>query len=146
MTRRISWLGRGMAAAILLGVAAPAAADCTASTQAVSFGSYNTLSSAALDGVGNVHVNCVGEVLFTVTLSAGNGTIQNRLMLNGTEQLGYNLYTDSARLFIWGDGVNGSSVSFTGSSADLAVYGRIPGLQNVRAGSYTDTVVVTVTF
>ncbi len=146
MTRRVSWLGRSLAAGIFLGVAAPAAASCTATAQAVSFGAYSTLSSAALDGVGNVNVNCSPEFVFTVKLSAGNNTIDNRLMLNGTEQLGYNLYTDSARLFVWGDGVNGNSVTGTGTTVDLPVYGRVPALQNVRAGTYTDTVVVTVTF
>lgn len=146
MTRRISWLGRTVAAGMLLAVAAPAAASCTATAQAVSFGAYSTMSSAALDGVGNVHVNCSAELLFTVKLSAGNGTVDNRLMLSGTDQLGYNLYTDTARLLVWGDGVNGNSVTGTGTSVDLPVYGRIRALQNVRVGTYTDTVVVTVTF
>ncbi len=146
MTRRNSWFGRCVAAGTLLSIAAPAAADCTASTQAVSFGAYDTLSNAALDGVGNVHVNCAAALPFTVKLGPGNGMIDARHMLNGTEQLGYNLYTDATRLFVWGDGLTGSSVTSTGTSVDLPVYGRIPALQNVRVGTYIDTLVVTVTF
>ncbi len=146
MTRRISWLGHCVAAGILLTVAAPAAPACTASTQAVSFGAYNTLSSAALDGVGTVSVSCDVSTSFSAALSAGSGTIDQRLMASGASQLGYNLYTDSARLFVWGDGVSRSTVSATGTAVDLTVYGRIPAQQNVTAGTYTDTVVVTVTY
>ena len=146
MSWRMAWLGRGVAAFALLSAAAPAAAACSASTQAVSFGAYSPLSSTALDGVGTIGVTCDSALAFTIKLSAGNGTVDQRQMVSGASQLGYNLYVDAARLIIWGDGVNGSTMSATGPNADLTVYGRIPALQNVVAGAYADTIVVTVTY
>jgi spore coat protein U-like protein len=61
--------------------------------------------------------------------------------------LTYNLYTDASRLISWGDGSGGSStVSMTGAAADIPVYGRMAARQNVPAGAYADTIVVTITY
>ena len=48
---------------------------------------------------------------------------------------------------VWG-GTAASDVPHTGTGTEtsLTVYGRIPAGQNVPAGSYSDTVVATVTF
>ncbi len=121
-----------------------AAAACDVSPQAVSFGNYDPIGSSALDGVGNVNVNCDVQTSFTVTLGAGNGTVQDRRLNSGAAHLAYNLYKEASRVIIWGDGAGG--VSSSGTNVDLAVYGRIPGAQNVPANIYADSVTVTVTF
>jgi spore coat protein U-like protein len=84
------------------------------------------------------------EASFTVSLSSGNGTIADRRMIGGAAQLSYNLYKDSSRVVIWGDGAGG--VSSIGTNVDLPVYGRIPASQNVPANVYLDAITVTVTF
>lgn len=139
---------RAAAAGLMLGLAAPAAAvTCSVSPQGVSFGSYDTLSSTALDGTGNINVSCDASASFSVSLSTGNsGTFDARHLTAGTDILTYNLYTDAARTIIWGDGVAASNVSATGTSVDLPVYGRIPARQNVPANAYTDTITVTVSY
>lgn len=146
MTGGIPWLGRSLAASILLGLATTAAAACTASSQAVSFGAYDTRSLEPLDGVGTVSVNCDTSTSFTVALSSGSGTAERRQMTSGASQLDYNFYTDATRTVIWGDGVSGTTVSATGTAVDLTVYGRIPPQQNVTAGAYSDRVVVTISY
>lgn len=136
-------------AAGLMGVlAAPAAAaTCSINPQGVSFGSYDTLSSAALDGVGNINVSCDASVSFTVSIGTGNsGTFDPRRLTAGTDYLSYNLYTDATRTIVWGDGVAASNVSATGTNVDLPVYGRIPALQNVPANAYGDTITVTIEY
>ena len=40
----------------------------------------------------------------------------------------------------------GLAYTGTGASQDLTVYGTLPGGQNVPVGSYSDTVVATITF
>lgn len=147
MTAAVAWGARAAAAGVMLAAAAPATAACSVSPQGVSFGSYDTLSSTALDGAGNINVTCDLSASFTVSLSTGgSGTFDPRRMAAGTDYLNYNLYTDAARLLIWGDGTTAGNVSSTGTNVDLPVYGRIPALQNVPANSYTDSITVTVSY
>lgn len=138
--------GLGLLTALLTVVAAaPAsAATCNVSPVSVLFGAYDALNPSSLDGVGSVAVNCDSEVAYTISLSAGSGTFDERKMNSGGGQLTYNLYTDSSRTQVWGDGASGISAS--GTDLNHPVYGRIPARQNVPAGAYADTVMVTVTY
>jgi spore coat protein U-like protein len=70
-------------------------------------------------------------------------------MKSGTRTLGYQLYLDTGRSTVWGDGTASSSTSAgtgTGSTQTLTLYGRLPSLANVVPGAYTDTVTVTVSY
>lgn len=146
-SRRTARLGFATLLAASAAAAPVSAATCNVSPQGVSFGGYDTLSSSALDGVGNIAVSCDASASFTVSLSAGNGTYSGRAMSSGAEALSYNLYTDASRLIVWGDGSGSTgTVSTTAAAAEIPVYGRIPARQNVPAGSYADTIVVTVTY
>jgi spore coat protein U-like protein len=131
------------------------AGSCSiSSVSGVSFGSYDVFDSMPRDSTGSVTVLCsgLGSGLISIELSSGNGaTAANRYMLNGSTTLDYNLYVDSSHMSIWGDGLNGTVVQGPLSIADLVpttwtVYGRIPAQQNVPAGSYTDSITVTVQF
>jgi spore coat protein U-like protein len=65
----------------------------------------------------------------------------------GDFSLDYNLYRDSARTEIWGDGTGSTFIRGgvgTGVPAQFNLYGRIPGRQNVKADIYNDSVIVTV--
>jgi spore coat protein U-like protein len=129
------------------GCALPAWADCTVSTSGVVFGAYDTLSPLALDGAGTISVSCNPAAPYSIALSPGGGSYALRRMVSGSDQLEYNLFTDSTRTMVWGDGSGGTTaVSGNADSASHTVYGRIPGGQNVRAGSYSDSLVVTLTF
>jgi outer membrane usher protein FimD/PapC len=63
----------------------------------------------------------------------------------------YDLYRDAARTTIWGDGT-GSTATYTqlsvpnNTAQNLTIYGRISAAQDVRAGTYTDSVTVTIDF
>lgn len=141
-------LGARLAAGFLmLAVPVAAGAACSVTPQSVSFGSYDPLGASALDGVGSINVSCDAVTMMTVSLSSGAGTFADRRMNGGATQLSYNLYTDTSRVTVWGDGVGGgSTVSANSSNVDLTVYGRIPASQNVPANVYTDTITVTVTY
>ncbi|MBC7700637.1 spore coat U domain-containing protein, partial [Aquabacterium sp.] len=126
----------------------------------VGFGAYNPASGTANDATGAALVTCTNGSTYTVSLDAevnagGASVFSNRRMRIGatTDYLGYQLYLDSGRTTIWGDGANSSSVSPTtgtftgnGSQQSYTVYGRITTGNYVTAGSYTDTVTVTVTY
>lgn len=131
--------------------------SCTVSATPVSFGSYNPIGTADLDGTGEVTVDCTLLAAlagsYTVDLSTGtSGTYAMRTMKNGASDLQYNLYTDATYTQIWGNNTGGSSRVTRAFSGLLSfqlhntVYGRIFGSQNVPAGTYSDTIVVTVTY
>ena len=122
---------------------------CAINIIGVNFGSYDVFNNTASDSTGNIDVKCPNGVVYTIGLSAGNGTYEQRGMISGTHTLNYNLYTAANREFVWEDAttsgatVSGSSI---GASVNHVVYGRIPPRQNVRAGSYSDTVNLIINF
>jgi spore coat protein U-like protein len=67
---------------------------------------------------------------------------------SGSNFINYALYRDSARTANWGNTVGTDTVSGTGTGANqsLTVYGRVPAQTTPVAGTYTDTIVVTVTY
>jgi spore coat protein U-like protein len=60
----------------------------------------------------------------------------------------YGLYRDAARSLAWGatTGVNTASGTGTGTTQTLTVYGRVAPQTTPKAGTYTDTIVATVTY
>ena len=122
---------------------------CTFNVTGVNFGSYDVFSNSALDSTGNIDVNCPIGVGYSMALTTGGGTHAQRVMNSGGHSLNYNLYTAANRAVVWGDATNGTvTVNGTGIGVNVnhAVYGRIPARQNVRAGSYSDIVIVELTF
>ena len=140
-----------------LDVTATVNASCTISTVALGFGVYDpivTHAAAALDGTGTVTVTCTNGSAVNITLGQGDNAnagstdaVPLRRMLSGANLLSYYLYSDAARLTVWGNtDPTGLDDVGTGVASNLTVYGRIPAAQNVPVGAYADTVVATVTF
>ncbi len=143
------------AASALLLAASPAQAECTITATGVAFGTYNPTSATPLDGTGSVRLDCRHNDNPGVTVATGgSGSYASRRMANGSSMLQYNLFSDASRVSILGNGTGGtvSMVLPLIQSIGLRriyqapVYGRIPPRQNVRAGTYTDTLFVTVSF
>lgn len=129
------------------GAASAAAATCAVSSPGVAFDGYDPLSSAPTDGVGNIAVSCDGVASYTIALGQGTGNFSARTMSNGNSALQYNLYTSPLRSTVWGDGSgNTGMVSDTATGGNYAVYGRIDERQNVTAGTYGDTLTITITY
>ena len=142
-----------------LGVSATVGSSCAVTTSAVAFGVYNPAAGTSTDASGGVSVTCSTGTTYTVSLDAGGspstaGNVSTRRLTAGASKfLAYQLYLDSGYATVWGDGSNGSSVnpassSFTadGTAQARTVYGRITPGHYVPAGTYTDTVVATVTY
>src|SRR5205085_11704978 len=69
----------------------------------------------------------------------------------GAARLNYNMYTTPSYTIVWGDGTSGTSVENYNANQNqnqisFTDYGRVPASQFVTAGSYTDTITVTVTY
>jgi spore coat protein U-like protein len=151
----VSRVSRVVVAALALALfgAAPADADqCTVSTTSVSFGSYNVFATAPTDSTGSVSYHCTGNASVWIALSRGqSSSFGDRTLTDGADELQYNLFRDAARASVWGDGSSGTQVAFDSAApkntnVTLTIYGRIPAEQDVRAGTYTDTVSVIINF
>jgi spore coat protein U-like protein len=141
-----------------LSASASVTANCTISTSALSFGAYDPVSgqaSSPLDGTGSVTTTCTTGSSPVITLGQGGNADTGstdaaplrRLKDAGTNYLSYSLYQDAGHATVWGN-TAGTGVSPTadGTAQATTIYGRVVGGQNVPAGSYSDTVVATVTF
>jgi spore coat protein U-like protein len=154
----LTWL----AALLAAGPAAAATTCMLNSGGGMAFGNYDVISATPTDSVAFVTALCTRNgggrnVTVTVQLSQGsNGTsVSTRRMRNlgpAGGFLNYNLFSDVARSAVWGFTPGVDTVSQTLSirnrgsrTATFTIYGRIPALQDVAVGSYTDTVTVTVT-
>jgi spore coat protein U-like protein len=148
----------------LLGALMPAASQaalesCSVSATSVAFGAYDPLNASPAISAGTVSVTCTVSLialLWTVDIklsAGGSGSFATRRMTSGASQLDYNLYLNSARTTIWGDGTGGSSyaspltpLAVGTTTQNFPVYGRIPAGQDRSAGAYTDTIVVTIEY
>lgn len=147
---------RAIAALLLLAAPAAPAAACTITATGVAFGAYNPQATGHDNSTGTIQLACAPSVTAPiVALSAGgSGTFSPRRLDGGAFDLDYNLYSNSGRTTIWGNGTGGTvTVTLSGGTVSggvrrfsRTIYGRIPRLQNVGAGSYSDTITVTVTF
>ena len=141
-----------------LSVTATVSANCSITTAPVAFGAYDPVTANAttpLTSTGTVTVTCTSGASGTITLGQGSNpgggstdaAPARRLKDAGTDVLSYALYQDTGRTTVWGNTAGtGVASTGTGSAASLTVYGSVAAGQNVPAGSYSDTVVATVTF
>ena len=125
------------------------AAICSVSAGTLGFGSY---SGSVVDAVATVTVNCSNGAPYQVGMGGGaspSGSLR-RMAGPAGNYLAYQLYANALRTIAWGDGSAqlGPRRGGTGSGAaqSLAVYGRVPAGQSPAAGSYADSVVVTVEY
>lgn len=142
-----------------MAVSATVTANCTIDASAgLAFGAYdpvvtNATTGTDLAGSGTISTTCTNGA--PVTLLLGQGTNPDtgstdaaplRRMLSGTtDYLSYQLYTDSGHATVW-DNTAGESLTGTGVTASTTVYGLVTKGQNVKPGTYNDTVVATVSF
>lgn len=139
-----------------MNVSATVTTSCSISAGSLAFGSYDAVTGAAVQGTAALSVACTKGATAQITLGqgsqAGTGSSDiaplRRMKDSGTNYLSYSLFQDSARTTVWGNtSVTGASYLSAGSAATtITVYGTIGATQDVPAGSYTDSVVATVTF
>ena len=166
-SREASTIGvRDLVAVLLWVVAGPAVAGtvtCSVSAPNVSFGSYDVFAGSQITSTTTISVTCTltggggnTDVSYAVALSPGlSNTFVQRTMKSGANALGYNLYSNSTRTTVWGDGT-GAAPTVSGSMTlknnapthtdSPTVYGSVPALQDVGVGAYSDNVTITVTY
>lgn len=144
-----------LAAAALLGLlTGDAHADCSVSADSIAFGAYDVFDASPTDSTATISYMCgQRDKDIRITISPGSsGTYSTRELRNGPERLAYNLYMDGAFTQVWGDGSGGTSFLFIKNPQPnnvwltVTVFARLPPGQDVAAGVYSDTVMLTVEY
>ncbi|HZZ84591.1 MAG TPA: spore coat U domain-containing protein [Anaeromyxobacteraceae bacterium] len=131
--------------ALLCGGPARAASCRIVSTTSLAF-TYDVFSASPQQLRGTIGYDCAPPASPSLTLSAGtsgNAAARSMQWSGGADKLLYNVYTDAACTQVW------SSQALPGigqHSQSLTFYACLPALQDVSAGSYADTLTVTINF
>jgi len=135
-------------APMAMDVNATAVVSCTTTTSPLAFGNYSGAQVVASGGAGAT-CNAANHP-FTMSFDQGANFNVTRRMADGAGNfMNYEIYTDSTRATVAGDGTYGTIVNTqTGTAGYLsrAVWGAIPAGQLTTPGIYTDVVNVTVTY
>ncbi|MBA3451670.1 MAG: spore coat protein U domain-containing protein [Deltaproteobacteria bacterium] len=136
-------------------MSATVAESCTITGNTLAFGTYDTVSGAAVNNFAALSVACTSGTETAITLGEGNSAELTsapeaplRRMTDGTNFLSYQLYTDTNRTAVWGGtaATGKPYVAASSASSEQTVYGRIAANQDVPAGAYGDTVLATILF
>lgn len=120
----------------------------TTAPTTLDFGSHGLLS-ANVDQTSTITVTCTSGAAYNIGLDGGGAAdINARVMANGTDHVGYQLYQPSGYTTVWGNTVGTDTVSSTGTGTaqTFTVNGRVPPQTTPPAATYTDTITVTVTY
>lgn len=122
----------------------------------INFGSMSTIThnidTVSATGSGSVVVTCTPGTTVTIAMDYGmhGGNVTRRFMQNtiNTDTLGYQLFQDSNRSKVWGNGAEVMSIaSFPSTTQTYPVYARLYAVTILpSAGTYTDMVTVTLTY
>jgi len=122
----------------------------------INFGTMTTIASnvdtVSTAGAGSVVVTCTPGATVTIAMDYGihGGNATRRFMQNSSnsDTLGYQLFRDANRSQVWGNGALAMSIpSFPSTTQTYPVYARLYAVTTLpSAGTYTDTVTVTLTY
>lgn len=133
----------------------------SAKSSATSLGTLNFGERASLDsnidvtsttGGGSIVVTCTPGLAISIAMDYGvnGGNSSSRYMVgsNSSDTIAYQLYQDAGRSVVWGTGAQAYGVSsFPSGTQSYPVYGRLfSSTTQPSAGTYTDTVTVTLTY
>lgn len=132
-------------------VSATVVNKCTVTASPLNFGGSVGLLISAVAATTTLGVQCSNGTPYNVGLNGGQnsgGNINARKMVLGANSIGYQLYQNSGRTTVWGNTVGTNTVAGTGSgnTQSLTVYGGVPAQITPPAGTYSDTITVTVTY
>lgn len=141
--------------------------SCSASVNPLIFGNYDVFNTSPTTTATTATVTCTtyffpDNVSYTVSISGGsNSTANPRHMTSGTDQLQYNLY-QQPYFNDWPPSTSSICPPTSGGGCQIrlkpqrrgpdtgtdtfTIYGSIPAGQDVSAGTYQDTLTLTIDY
>ena len=134
-------------------------ASCTINAATLDFGPNpgTTLVAANIDAQSTVSVTCTSGSPYSIGMDNGaNASGTQRRMKTGANFLNYNLYVDAGRSNAWTTASTNIACTTanscalgtgSGSAQSVSIYGRVPSIGTAPPpGTYTDTVLMTITY
>lgn len=134
-------------------------ASCTINAATLTFPSTagTALTSTAITGSTTVQVNCTNNSPYSIGMGQGaNYASGSNQLASGGYSLPYGLYVDAAYTLPWTTGASSTTCTTTndcylgtgnGSAQNISIYGKVPTVATApAAGTYSDTVTMTITF
>lgn len=125
---------------------------CTVTTPpTLNFGGSVGILSASIPATTTFSVTCTTGAPYTVGLDAGGGsgaTVAARKMTFSGNTVTYSLYTDAGHGTVWGNTAPTDTVGFTGTGGadNYTIFGLVPAQTTPPAGTYTDTITLSVIY
>lgn len=124
--------------------------SCTISASNMIFPNAAMLN-ASTDAISTVTAHCISDTPYTIGLGLGLGSGVNdptaRKMTSGGSTIVYGLYRDAARSQPWGStSPHLYSGTGNGGTQAITVYGRVAVQATPPPGTYSDTIVATITY
>ena len=133
--------------------------DCIISSTNIAFGTYDPTATTAITATGAVTARCTKGDVVSVALGQGlnpatgsTAAVPARQMISGANLLPYHIYIASTGTTEWGTGTVGTNTPPAQTSVSVLTAlsyptnGSLPAGTDVPAGSYSDTVIATVTY
>lgn len=134
-------------------------AACTVSAATLNFGTSagTALLSGNVTASTTVSVTCTNGAPYSIGMNNGaNASGSQRRMANGANFINYDLYTDAGYVNAWTTASSSTTCTTanscvlgtgTGSAQSSTIHGVVPSVAVApAAGTYTDTVTMTVTY
>jgi spore coat protein U-like protein len=125
---------------------------CTITASDLSFGNHSNLS-APIVATNQISVTCTAGTQYEIGLNNGSSGAadpsQRRMTNTATaESILYNVFRDGGRTQHWGNVVGSNTVvsTGTGTAQMFTGYGRVPAQTTPSSLTYTDNVIVTITY
>lgn len=117
----------------------------------LNFPAPTNLLATSIDQTSTIRVACRNGTAWQIGLGDGSNAAgtQRRMRFGTSDYVRYELYRDSGRSQRWGSTLNTDTASgtSTGTAQTVTVYGRVPPQAPMPpAGTYKDTILVTVTY
>ncbi len=127
---------------------APLRAGCTVDAQPLAFGVVDL--GAINHGRGTIVIECDVETEVSVALASGFGGSQRAMVGPNGARLVYEIFSSLQTFQIWGDGSgHGQPVRVhlqAGERRTLTAYGVVPAQPSVPEGTYSDQLIVVLSF
>ena len=132
--------------------------SCSIGAATLNFGSDagTSLVTTALTASTTVSVTCTNLSPYSIGMGQGSNYNTTNRMANGSNYIDYGLYTDAGLTHPWTTASSSTTCTIAngcylgtgnGSAQSVTIYGQVPTVTTApAAGSYSDTVVMTITY